>query len=604
MAKEFAIVDKKIKLLAEHFKINGQPFSVEGRDWLIEHLFIPWENTAFKLWHRNIDTFNKDLMGQVGMVVEWTPELVQELADYEAKAPGTGLRLVPIMVIVHNLPRGSGKTSGVAGCCVASLAIDEGQAVAFAASAFKQSATLIRENYKEPIESSPKLSKLFEFTGDRIIFPRKGANRTSFLELVETSHSSITGRRRKRIIIDEARDVEGRTFTALLPSLRARTQLVCKFGHCAVPYVEDQLLTCNVCKGYLYPHIPKLLVSSTSGLVENNERSWFMELVDSLEAEPNGFSVLFKGDDVNPSLAKVEAEMMDTVFSKVASIATYLDIEMNNVSRRKGQDFLTKQEVKQIVDPRLTNLEATDAVCVGFLDTSRVADLTSLVIVANDGDRDTLPGAKPDGFRFIKLAHLKFWNPKDPAQCPKGSIDRLTIEAYLADILWRFPNMIDLTIDVRGSMAWAIDMLMDARAGKTENLKHARGKLKAMSRLQGQERNIAWGKLEDRVKTNTLKLFNVPRLLEEFEAVRRVVLANGDVEIRDRNRKVRHADLLEGLVQCTYRIHRHMVTPRVDFGSANTNGRIQQGLRAVFGDTMRGGRSVPPLPSQLRPEDF
>lgn len=580
---EFESVERKLRLLEKHYRKDGRPFTITGREWVKSDLFIPVEDTAFKLWPRDPDRFDKSLLGQVGMLVEWTPELVTELATFEAERPGEGLRLVPIMLVVLNLERGAGKTVNTAGLAISNMASEEDLRFAFVASAKKQTAALLRENYLEPIEQSAALAAKFELKGDVLTFPRKGQNKSCTLEMTETSHSSITGRRRNRILIEEARDVDARTFAALLPSIRAGAKLRCPHGHQVETYVEDVLITCRTCKMTLIPRIPKLVVTSTSGVLEGGEYDWFDELVESLTTEPNGYAHLLRDGD-NPALAKVETDMMSSVFGKVTSLSTYLDVEMNNRARRKGTDFVAEHEIKGIFDSRLTPEVGSEEYCFAFLDTSRVGDLTSLVVVVNDSERDIQSKAKvrADGFRFTRLAFIKTWNPKDARQCPKGYIDRADVEAVLCDVLWQFPNMIELLIDVRGSMAWAVDMLADIRAGRVDRAKHCRYKVKAMAKLQGVDRNIAWGITETRIKTRTFRSFPFKLLEEELKGVRAVKTLEGQIEIRDRDRKVRHADVLEGVVQCLYRIHKHMVTPRVSMAEANGNPRIQTALKQIF----------------------
>jgi hypothetical protein len=92
---EFESVERKLRLLEKHYRKDGRPFTITGREWVKSDLFIPVEDTAFKLWPRDPDRFDKSLLGQVGMLVEWTPELVTELATFEAERPGEGLGLCP-----------------------------------------------------------------------------------------------------------------------------------------------------------------------------------------------------------------------------------------------------------------------------------------------------------------------------------------------------------------------------------------------------------------------------------------------------------------------------------------------------------------------------
>jgi hypothetical protein len=597
---EFERAHSKIRQLELHYEKDGRKYSAEDREWVISDLFIPCDDRAFKLWPRNLETFDPKFTGQVGMVVEWTPELVTEWAAYEEKHPGEGLGLFPIMVVVHNLQRGAGKTVSVAGMNLMDLAMEEEWKVSFVASAYKQSKMLLTENYIEPISRSKKLSAGFSMTGDRLTFERKGG-RSSYLEMTETSHASITGRRRHRVVIDEARDVEGRTFAAVLPTIRAGAKFRCKHGHKVETYRPDVVMHCPTCKDVLYPRIPKLVISSTSGVLDSSEHDWFMELVEALEKEPNAYSHLYRDDNAaNPALAKVEHDMLSGVFGNINSIATYVDVELNNNPRRKGQDFVSPAQFEAVIDKRLANMEASDAHCFGFLDTSRVGDLTSLVIVANDNERDKFPNARPDAFRYVKTEHIKMWNPKDPRDCPKGYVDRNDIQDYLADILWKFPNLIELQVDVRGTMAWAVDMVMDIRSGRVQRIKPMRFKIKSMMNLQGDERNTAWAKLEDRIISGTWRTFEHKRLKEEILAVRKTITVNGKVEIKDRNRKVKHADVLEGFAQNMYRIHKYIVTPRASFGSANASGGIQRALKDIFGSSGESNVSA----SSITERDF
>ena len=573
---------KVLAFCEEHYIAKGDhKFSIKGREWVYEELIKPL--FSWRYWPKNKTQLCLECRNKAGQLTEWSPELVRNLASHLAEGCA-GLTLIPIMVEVLNLQRGAGKTCNVAAVILALLALAESMSVSFVASAGKQSRQLMREYFLDPIARNPKLDRRFRSIGDQIRFERPHG-KTSIFELTDTSHKSITGRRRDLVFVDEGRDIEARTFAAIIPSVKARSRYRCPHGHGSVPYVEDSVLSCAVCNAEMWPWLPRIVVTSTSGVIESNEYDWFNELVESLEIGATPYAHLYRDDDApNPAVAATETSMLESVFGGVKSLTTYLDVELRNTPRRKGEDFVSVAQVNAIVDRRLTNQVSSERPCYGYLDTSRVAELTSLVLVAADEERST----PNNPWGFVRLEHLKIWNPKDILDCPLGRIERHIVEGYLDRVLPMFPGLIELHVDIRGGMHWAMDMLADARKAKIGSWQK---RLREHTCTATFERDTAWSIMEDRIGSGTLRIFANPTIEAELAGVRRHIRTDGSVEVRDRNRKIRHADIVEGIAQTLLRIYRHMAKPRISMAELNV-GPVGEALRKLMPPAMARGKMI------------
>lgn len=560
---------------------EGHPFSLSGREWVRTDLFEAAD--GWKLWPNSPEKLCADCREQAGSIIEWSRAIKQKLARHARSKPGcAGLRLEPIQLVVLNLPRRQGKTLNVAWYNLSALYKEQRRYITYVASAGKQTRTLFDENYAVPIRQNRQLSKHAVIRGESITIPRTGSK----LEVVETSHGSITGRGRTHIIIDEARDVDERVIAALLPSMRDQNGLDCpsgKRGHTRARPGPGAPKTCSVCKLDLVPWFGRIIIISSSGLLESDERDWFHQLVEKLSAEPHPNAHLFRSDEAtNPAIAPSSTRLLDEVFGALPAMKDSMAVELSNVARRKGEDFVGKRELDLVIDDQAENLEGSAAPCVAFLDTSISTDTTSLVFLADD---ELAAGAVGTWDRVF-VARIDLWEPK---KMPRGVIDPKVIEAHLDRVVPLFPRLIALEVDVR-VMPWARDLVVELNRTR-------KGWGKKVSAFHGQtaERDLAWAVLEQRILSRKIRLLPLPRLRDELLGVRRVSRADGTYEIRDRSRKKRHADIAESLAACCYRIYVEQTRPRrtgllranqIAGGSGDRPGR--RVTAALYGPVTRG----------------
>jgi hypothetical protein len=526
---------------------EGHPFSVEGRDWVRTELFEAAD--GWKLWPNDPDRLCEACRGQAGSITEWSRPLEQKLARHARTKSGcAGLRAEPVQLVVINLPRREGKTLNVAGYNLSALYKEQRRYITYVASAGRQTRTLFEENYAIPIRQQRTLAKHAIIRGESIKVPRTGSK----LEVVETSHASITGRGRTHIVIDEARDIPERVIAALLPSMRDQNGLDCPtglMGHTRARPGPSAPRTCSVCKADLIPWYGRIIIISSSGLLESDARDWFYQLVEKLTAEPHPNAHLYRSDQAtNPAIAESSTRMIEEIFGDLPAMKDSISVEMSNVARRKGEDFVGKRELDAVIDPHAENLEGTPAPCVAFLDTSISTDTTSLVFVADDEIGESVAT-----WDRIFVARVDLWEPK---KLPRGVIDPAVIASHLDRVVPLFPRLVALEVDVR-AMPWARDLVVDLNRARK-----GWGKKVVAFHGGGPERDLAWAVLEQRILSRKIRLLALPRLRDELLGVRRVSRLDGTTEIRDRSRKKRHADIAESLAACCYRIYVEQTRPR------------------------------------------
>ncbi len=548
---------------------EGRPYSLEGRSWVITEFWSPAD--GWKLWPNGKDLCN-ECRNLVGEIVEWTPQLHFSLREHQAKTQCAGLKLEPIMLILLNLPRRAGKTFNTAAYCLSTAFLLKNKSILWLASAQKQTKRIFDENLIWPVENQPKLKESAELYLDKIVIPRS----KSKIEIVDTSHKSITGTGRTHIIIDEARDVDPRTASALIPSTRDQNGMECPRGHCQKPLNMDLVGHAKcVCGEYLVPWYGRLIIISSSGLLDGNENDWFQELVDSAEENPHPNVHLYRTQEVqNPSVTEKQSKFIEDVFGSLESLGSYIEVETSNVARRKGEDFVSNASIKSCKDDHLGQSEGAIEKCVGFLDTSLVGDTTSLTIVAEDKVKSHRP------WEFVSLIRIDEWEPK---KLKGGVIDPTVIQEHLDHYVPLFPGLVEILVDVR-AMTWAKDLVLY----NNRERRHWGMKIKPFNGGK-EERNVGWNQLEYRILHNKISLPNHKRLFEELRAVRKVYGLDGSYEIRDRSRKKRHADVAEGVASCCFRIYQLQILPQQNLRQMN-DPNMNEVLQRLYRPNVRNSK--------------
>tara|TARA_Y100001938_G_scaffold101247_1_gene138346 strand:- start:1263 stop:2987 length:1725 start_codon:yes stop_codon:yes gene_type:complete len=540
---------------------DGRLWTAEGRPWVLDEFYGPAD--SYKWWPNDPERLCPSCDAKIGTFV-----------DYGARNPTTtkkhaatgcaGLRMEPVVMTVLNLPRREGKTFSTAAYILAQLFTQKNKSIVYVASSGEQAAALFYENYQLPIEQNPKLKKACTIVGSRI----QVKTTKSRFEFVRTSHASITGRGLTHVVIDEARDIPGRVAMSLIPSVFAETGYECPRGH--VQYRElGKRKTCPVCKSKLIPWHGRIIIMSSSGLIEGTEKDWFPQLVDKLESEPHRNAHLYRRNrSENPDRNSAAVAVVDEVFGELEATKHYVDIEVHNQATRKGEEFLTHREIIQTVDQRLTNQEGSAAPCVAFLDTSRTRDLTSLVIVADDTSPED-PTAPP--WDSIRVERIDVWSPQNMAG---GVINEAAILEHLALYMPLFPGMIDMRVDTR-IMPWA-----------TRLVKIVRREFPSWGRrINGynggrMERRAAYRILEQRILAGKLRIPNNALLISELKAARRKMNTDGQLDIREASREKRHLELVDSLATCCYFVHLDTLQTRTRLDRIENRNAAGQALLA------------------------
>jgi hypothetical protein len=540
---------------------EGRPFDLTGRDWVIPEFWIPAD--GWRLWPVDKTRLCEDCKRKAGsMVPEWDWKLFDQLkAHARKKKDCSGLELKPIIVIILNLPRREGKTFNVASWILSTIFLCLRRFVLFVATAGDQTKNLFEDNFVALIENSEELQEYCEISTNEI----KVSSTKSRLRIAKTtSFRTITGGGESHIVLEEARDQHARVVAAAAFSIRDQNGYECPYGHVMQPGIGGRIekRRCPTCNELLIPWYPRIIIPSSSGVIDENEDfQWFGELVEHVkEFAPWGYHLYATEQSTNPAVSKDVTEVLEQGFGAVPSLRSYVEVELTNRARRKGEDWLTKQEIEATCFKDLMNVPGDDRPCVAYLDTSETGDLTSLVICADKMAEIERP------WHTLQSVHLMKWRPSEQ---PKKRIDGDIIRAHLELWIPRFPDLRALLVDDRGR-GWAKDLVVDANAntdgfakgwGHKLYLFHGKGDRRRKRSDRGQRIPGIYGGDEDRSLAYTLYDYRIAKKLiehhddddlkKELRQARKKDNGDGTVTIMDANRKIRHLDVAEAYAGCS-----------------------------------------------------
>ena len=524
---------------------EGTPFSLKGRDWVIDEFWKPAD--AFKWWPVNPDRLCADCQEKAGQITHYRARNPTKTEAHRVDFNCDGLDINPIIFTVLNLPRREGKTFNTAAYCLSQVFMAPRQSISYIASAESQAADLFRENYAEPILQNAKLRKASKIVGNKILTKRTHSK----IEFLRSSAGSITGRGRTHVVIDECRDVHPQVMTALIPSIRDQWGMECPAGHVQYNGKPKGKKKCPVCGKRLRPWYGRAILMSSSGILTGTEGDWFAELIEQLKEEPDPYTHMYTTTTAtNPAIAEEATDAIQGLFGKLESTKHYIEAEIHNVSRKKGEDFLTRNEIEACIDRTLTNQAASANQCVSFLDTSIKNELTTWVILADDPPQSDEPY---QAWTNTKIERIDIWDPK---KMPGHCIDETAVQEHIKAIMPSFPGMRSLWIDVRG-MPWAWKLFQHF---KTQC--RSWGKVAQPYRGNRQERLAGYRMLEHYVLNQAITLPPNPTLHKELAVARRHITAAGNEEIREISRKKRHLDVVESLAIACYYAHLESITTR------------------------------------------
>ena len=524
---------------------GGKPWSAKGRPWVVDELFRPVD--GFKRWPRDPTKLCEKCSAMVGDIVDHQDDVPPRCRRRGMESEKcAGLTAEPCIMTVLCLPRRSGKTFNTAAWCLSQLFQERRKRIAFIASSEDQMKSIFRENYVDVIARNPGMSKNSEVRASQGIIrvPRT----QSMFEGMSTSHKGVTGRGRTTVVCDEARDVDARTISAILPSIFEQSGFNCPNGHLHTSSGEVAPKRCPACNAKLRKWFGRILIMSSAGILDGNpERDWFCELVNHLRANPSPNVHLFEANTtVNPDISKEITGTVESVFGALESTRQYVSVEIENRFTRKGETLLSKAQIDACVDNGLRNRMKSELECVAFLDTSRTQDLTSLVVLSHDVNNSIDPWSQ------VVVERIDIWNPKEQ---PGQVINPATILEHLDLYIPMYPNLRALRVDTR-VMPWAMALVA--------KIKKERPWGRVVDGYHGKraERQSSWTLLHQRLMAQTIRIPPNKELRAELLSVRRMEDLQGRLDIRDANRNKRHVDVAEGLACCCLLAHMESLTTR------------------------------------------
>lgn len=482
---------------------SGGPWTLKGREFVVEEIFKPLHS-----YNRVPTGFQPlDALCDVCRLHAGTWVYDAFLAPmHEPIESCVGLVGVPIINTGADVPRQSGKTTTGLSIPYARMFLDTYEDMSFVASAEDQSIELVIQKLAKKIERHPALKKLgVNVTANKIEVPRN----FSQLEIMPASHGSVTGRTKTLNEYDECRDHKARVVTAAMPSILAQHGYKCPKGHGrwkAKQNGEPEVETCpaRVNKSTSNPkrcgmrlvrfHARQLLLSA-SGVIEGiAEKDWFRDWIDARITKPDAFTHVYRTDKkINPSVSADIHKAITGSFGDVAGMKDHINVEMNNVSIRLGEDYMTPDEIKAVIVPGMRPVEKTIKAAVAFLDTSKTGDKTSLVILVDASE----PGAPI--FDRVDLAHVTVWDPQDREMCPEGIIDEAVAAGTLDEVFPRFPGLLAIGVDTR-LMRWAKALVMMRGKAWSGRLSDTEGWAAAIN-------SVMYLELLQRVRSGKIRLF-------------------------------------------------------------------------------------------------
>jgi hypothetical protein len=553
----------KIAFAAKHLKTKeGVCWSLKGREWVRDEFWLPAD--GWKLWRRDGADHCKDCLEHAG-------EIIEHPSDNPTHGCSCGgLTAEPILVTILNLDRGDGKTFNLMAYSLATLFKSRNKSIAALWASEDQGSQIFRETWQAAIEQAPALRKRCDIHGTppQIWDPKTRCR----MEVLTASHSSVTGRRRTHILIDEARDIDARTVIALLPSINAMHGYECPAGHVQLTPEELEAMAgnipekCSVCGERLGEWWPRIIMASAAGILDGTEKDWLYELVEELEAHPHPNYHLFTsqkwGRPLNPRKSAKVTGALESVFGILPSTRHYMAAESGNQWTRKGEDVASIASVKRVMDASLHNEEGSSRPCVGFLDTSTSVEKTSLVILAEEEDSE-------QPWQKVYLSYLEFWWPGHGRCMSTAKIPDQDVRRAVETILPLYTGLVDFQVDLKASVAndksdylWPTIMLRELRKGAGA----WRGKLRGWSQ-DGDASDVGWdlflGRL-DAANGQTIRLQYSAEILDEFKGLMRRTPKFGDRKavVTDRNRRTMHKDITQSIACCCWLIAKQQMRAR------------------------------------------
>lgn len=568
-------IEDRLKFtLAHHTVPDGTPYRVDGKySFVRDSIWDPLE--GYKLWAVDPEKLCLKCSKRHNTITHdyWGYEKTQTKAHLKS-GKCKGLSVEPIIVVALNWPRQEGKSCGVSGWVVQRLCKNKNESICLLAASEDQAAKIYKDNYKLSIDRSPALTKRLTCLGLNI--RTKSRKRNGVFEVLAAS-LSVVGPTRTVVIVDEARDkrVTAELVIALVPTLYARGGVMCpgcKFRTHNGSDNPDNPKKCPDCKARLQPWHGKLIISSSFGEIvdDGTDADWWPEFMEEYtkNPDPNVFAERVTVPR-NPKISKGFVDNTKSIFGRLPSFAHAVDIEMGNVSKMRGDEFVSKPDIDRSIDPSLFNNEGIyEPVCTAFLDTAETGpDICSLVIIG-----DHVGAGEGNPWDFVEQAHVMTWDAKDYG----GVIPAAEVLRYLDQWIPFFPNLKAFAIDTRGS-SWSSRMVKDIKASRRK----WKGIVRAWGAEGDKESQMGWDDLEARMKSHPSRMALQPNQHQKAEllGVKRAkgsaAKRDGRGAVIDKNRRVIHKDITESTACALYLIKELQLKPRPGkLGRHSKNRRI------------------------------
>lgn len=429
---------------------DGRP--IEARDWQIENIFKALD--GFKTWGRGPKLCQpcRDRVGEI------KPK--RRLCSVAPHDDCHGLRGYKILVVVLDVTRQEGKTTGGALYILTDLLEGRNRHILYLAAAEGQAGRVFDQKFVGLLESRADLKARLDAGMDTL---RNPARNNSFI-FVPTSAKSIAAGTYRVLFVDEIRDVDPELIVKLLPSILSVTGIECPRGHQTLPrprcpvcrdvvegfecevHGETPVPSCSSCGAEMEEFAGVALLASSAG----DESGFHNELVEHLRANPHPSWHLFSSQErLNPAKSRETVRAIDEVLGEIATTSAITKRELHNVPASKGEDFLGAKVVESLVDPRLVNVEVYEKPCVGFLDCSLTTDLASLVLCGEDAPAGAIAWSR------IATVRIDVFDPQDRKQFPKGRVRYKpdpelpggSVQEHLEALMVRFPGLVEVWID-------------------------------------------------------------------------------------------------------------------------------------------------------------
>ncbi len=525
----------KISFAQKHIRTpDGEPFSLEGRQWVLDELWRPLD--GWKLWPVQKGSLCSSCSDRAGKLTEDYHASDETRTPKHAATGCAGLKSEPIVIVAEFLKRQTGKTFNVAAWAMSRAFKDKRESIALLAGSEAQVERLYNKNYKKPIEGSRALSKRAHCLGTRIHVESTDSD----IEILPTAMSSV-GDTRTVVILDECRVVPPDIAVAMIPTLFARGGWQCPDYHVRTHAgVSDASAPkeCSVCGKATEPWHGKALLLSSAGELDDSEADWFFEFVEYYQKNPHpNVHVFASSETLNPKVSQKMVDVTVEVFGALESTKVYANIEGSNEPGRKDDDVLTPAEVKRCADPKLENLDECALPCVGFLDTALVVEKISLVTLAQDP-------ASLTPWEKVFTPRIDFWLP---SEMRGGVADEDVIYAHLAKVLPLYTGLRELNFDVRtgatGGETWGRRVVAKLRKDGF--------RVVIWEKTSQHESHAGWAELIKRIRQTTIRYLDLPEIHREIRGV--TTRRRGEVSaVVDKNRKKSHKDITEGLALCCY----------------------------------------------------